>query len=293
MTISLTPSSFSVPSSLIISLANTFSVQNLSCSSFIGFTGFCSILGPSMLNISGVMGSSQITFTIAGFTSPSFQPNDFTFISSYDSFGFLIDQDTTTIKYSLGCIIPCKTCTSNSTACLSCYSNSNITSNIYFYSANFSCLASCPPGFYSSSSLACLSCSTTCLTCIQTSSNCASCNLNSSFPALNISGNVGTCLSSCPLYYYLSTSISPAQCVPCVIPCLACTALNTCLSCTAGYYYYNNGCSSTCPSNITIANTGARSCDACSPQCATCSGSISTCITCSSKAALYNGACVT
>jgi hypothetical protein len=80
-----------------------------------------------MLNISGVMGNSQITFTISGFTSPSFQPNDFTFLSSYDSSGFLIDQDTSTIKYSLACSIPCRTCTANSSACLSCYSNLNIT----------------------------------------------------------------------------------------------------------------------------------------------------------------------
>ena len=289
----VTPSAFITPRTLIVEMARSFTIQNLTCGSQTGFTAACSPLPPYSINISGTLGSSQMRFSISGFTSPTFAPSDYTFISSYDSNGFLIDQNTTTIIYAITCRIPCQSCTSNLTACLSCYTNTNITDNIYLFSLNNSCLTACPTGFFASVNLRCTSCSATCLTCISSSSNCTSCNASSAYPALNITGGSGACLSACPIFFYLSTSLSPSQCTPCVPPCLTCTSFTACLSCLPGSFFYNMTCSSKCPPNTTIANNGSWNCDACSPQCATCNGTISTCVTCSASAAFHQGSCVT
>jgi len=63
---------------------------------------------------------------MSGFTSPSQLPNDFTIVNSYDSSGFLIDQSSNIIKYSVRCTLPCRTCNSNLSSCLSCYNNTAI-----------------------------------------------------------------------------------------------------------------------------------------------------------------------
>ena len=260
LTLIVTPSIYASPQTYIVGMAASFTVLNLSCSSQIGFTAPCSPVGSSSINISGTLGSSQVQFSIAGFVSPVAAPSDFSFISSYDGSGFLMDQNTNTIRYSLTCQVPCKSCTSNASVCLGCYNNTAISlSNLYFASNN-SCLTSCPIGFYSNVNLVCVACSTTCLTCAASPSNCTSCNLTSTFPALNITSFTGVCLSACPTFYYLSTSLSPSQCTSCVPPCLSCSALNTCVSCTPGNYLSNQSCLTSCPSNVTIANNGSWTC---------------------------------
>lgn len=277
----------------MVSLATSFTPFNLTCGSQVGFSGNCTQVPPSGISVSGSLGSSQVSFSISGFTSPSYVPTDYTFLSSYDSFGYLIDQNTTTILYSLACPIPCKTCISNTSNCLSCYNNPNISlSNLYF-AGNYSCITSCPTGYYQSTSLICVACSTICLTCTASPSNCASCNSTSSYPALYFSNSTGTCMSTCPTYYYLTTSILPNQCTPCISPCYTCTGLNVCLSCVPNYFYYNLTCSLQCPSNISIANNITHNCDLCSSQCATCLGTVSSCTGCSSTAIQYNNACLT
>lgn len=208
-------------------MASSFSIQTLSCSSYIGFNGQCGTVGQSAVNItdsSGVIGSSQISFSVSGFTSPVYAPSDYSHITSYDSSGYLVDQDTSTIKYAILCQLPCKSCTSNISVCLSCYNNTSISANNLYYSLNNSCLSSCPTGFYASLDLICIACSSICLTCVSTTSNCASCNSTSPYPALNISNGVGTCLSACPTYYYLTTMTNPSQCTICVSPCSTCTS---------------------------------------------------------------------
>ena len=232
-------------------------------------------------------------FSVEGFTSPTFAPSDYTFLSSYDSSGFLIDQSTSNILYAINCIIPCRSCTSNTSACLSCYTNPNITSNIYLFSSNNTCLTGCPNSYYADNLYQCVACSSTCLTCFAASSNCTSCNTTSTYPALNLTGSSGVCLSNCPIYFYLSTSLTPTQCTPCVFPCLTCTSLLVCLSCAPTTYFYNMSCLASCPSGITIANNASWNCDACSSQCAQCVGTTSTCNGCSTTAALYQGTCVT
>ncbi len=271
-------------------MAHSFAIQTLTCSAQSGFSAPCTPQPPYSINITGGLISSQMQFSIGGFTSPSSAPSDYTFLSSYDSSGFRIDQSTNNILYAINCIIPCRSCTANTSACLSCYTDLAITNSIYHFAQNNSCLTGCPNGFYSfyaNSLYSCLACSATCLTCITASSNCTTCNTTSAFPALNLTGSSGVCLSNCPIYYYLSASLTPTQCTPCVFPCLTCTSLTACLSCVDNRFFYNMTCLPSCPTGITIANNGSWNCDACSSQCSKCINTTSTCDGCSSTAALY------
>lgn len=241
-------------------------------------------------------GTSQISLTVAGFTSPTVAPSDFTSITSFEQ-TYMIDQSSNYVKYNIECTLPCKTCTSNPSTCLSCYNISSINNLNLYFSVNSSCLSSCPNAYYATTALNCVPCLATCLTCFSVDSNCTSCNLTSSYPALNISGTAGSCLSACPLFYYLSKSATPPhQCIKCdntTYHCNTCTDINVCLSCIATYYFYNNTCIPSCPPDISIPNNGTWICDACSPQCATCKITINNCTSCSSSSAFYNGSCVT
>lgn len=217
LTVSLIPSANIIPKSFIVNLAASLTVNSLSCGSFIGFTGTCSVIGLSAVNISGTMGTSEMSFTISGFVSPSSPPNDFTILNSYDSLGFLIDQNSNTIKYSIACILPCRTCSSNTSSCLSCYNNLNISQFNIFNPFSNSCVVNCPQAtFTDTTTLICTSCSTTCLTCSLLSTNCTACNLTSPYPALNLSNFNGVCLPACPSKFYLSTRLFPTQCSLCV-----------------------------------------------------------------------------
>jgi hypothetical protein len=172
------------------------------------------------LNVTGILGTSKLTFSISGITSPMTLPIDYTIITSFDSGNNLIDQSSTDVRFGLSCALPCKTCNSNTSSCLSCYNNSNISQfNIYFPSNN-TCVASCPSAYFQdTSTLTCFLCGSTCLTCSSTNSNCTSCNSNSTYPALSITNYNGACLSACPTLFYLSNTTTPMKCVSCVPPC--------------------------------------------------------------------------
>ena len=180
---------------MLVQLASSFTVTTLTCSSFVGFTGTCADNGGGTVNVSGTLGLSQMNFSVSGFTSPSSAPSDYTIVSSFDDGGFLIDQDTNTVLYSIDCALPCKSCSpTDNTSCLSCYTDTGITSQIYFYSVNNTCLADCPGGYYISGT-SCAVCSGTCLTCSVISTNCTSCNTSSSTPLYSAGSCVATCSS--------------------------------------------------------------------------------------------------
>lgn len=122
-----------------------------------------------------------------------------------------------------------------------------------------------------------------------TADNCTSCKINSTLKYFFIStGNIGTCLSQCPTFYYPN---SLNNCASCETPCHDCTSKTNCVSCVSPFYMFNGSCTSQCPSGTTVPNDATRKCDLCSPICATCSGNINNCVTCSADAAFYNGSC--
>lgn len=214
-------------------------------------------------------------------------------VNSYDSGGYKIDEDTTNITFSVLCQLPCRTCSStNNSICQTCYTNTAISTYIYFYSVLSACYQSCPALTYTSG-FTCLNCNTQCNTCTGSATNCTSCVSNSSFPYLFINSSSGTCRNQCPTYYYPDTTSNPVLCILCVPPCSTCNSSSQCFSCVSLYYFYNNTCGTFCPTGTTLANNVTNNCDRCSTQCATCAGTVDTCITCSNSAAVYNFTCVT
>lgn len=288
--ITVTPSSRMVPSYMLVTVASSFTISTLSCTSW-----SCTTMSSNVIKINSITSTAQISFTITGITAPKSAPSDYTTVSSYDSGNYLIDQNTNTIIFSILCTMPCRTCSaSNSSSCVTCYTDTSITTSIYLYSTTTQCYSTCPSYTYPDSSIyKCVDCNSICLTCTGTSTNCTSCLSNSTYPYLFINSSVGTCRSQCPTYYYPDTSQNPIICVLCLSPCSTCTSSSQCTSCLSGWYFYNNTCSTNCPSGTTIPNNSTNTCDACSVQCAMCSVTVSTCIGCSSGAALYNGTCVT
>lgn len=208
----------------------------------------------------------------------------------------MIDQNSSFVKFSIFCNLPCKTCSStNKSACFSCYNNPSITSMKLYFSVGSQCVSSCSDGYYETASLTCIVCSGTCLTCSTVASNCTSCNQTSLYPALNLTNISGSCLSSCPLYFYLSKTSTPIQCLQCdsaTYHCSTCSSLNVCLSCIAGNYLYSGSCSPTCPATLSVPNNGTWACDICNSECATCEISVSNCTSCSASSAYYNGKCL-
>jgi hypothetical protein len=80
-----------------------------------------------------------MTFTISGFSSTATNPTSttYTIVNSFDSQGYQIDQSTRDILFYIQCIIPCKTCPTNSpNTCNSCYTNTSITNAIFYYATN-------------------------------------------------------------------------------------------------------------------------------------------------------------
>lgn len=200
----------------------------------------------------------------------------------------MIDQNTSFVIYNINCTLPCKTCTSSPTVCLSCYNISSVNTNNLYFSGNKTCLTVCPTGYYASTDLICIACSSTCLTCSIIGTNCTSCNLSSGYPALNITNYTGSCLTSCPNTFYLNKNATPAQCALCdstINHCYFCSDINVCTKCVAGFFLQNSQCVSSCLINVSLPNNSTWTCDNCSLQCATCSVSINNCTSCGVNAA--------
>jgi proprotein convertase subtilisin/kexin type 5 len=78
-------------------------------------------------------------------------------------------------------------------------------------------------------------------------------------------------------------------CNPCPFPCTSCSTPTICFTCFVSYYYYNFGCTLTCP-NITFPNNTL--CSPCSPSCLTCMLAHSTCTSCQPSLNFFNNTCM-
>ena len=98
-------------------------------------------------------------------------------------------------------------------------------------------------------------------------------------------------MSSCPLKTYRAYAI----CESCDVGCETCadSTSSGCLSCSEGFFYYNNTCNAGCPPDR-YANPISRVCEQCQPPCATCSQpNDQSCTSCRPGNFLLNGTCVT
>lgn len=290
--ISFTPTS-SVDGYAIVSLASSFSVQTLTCTS-VAFTGSCTQqANPNTIKVTGSFSLSSMTLSISGFTSPKQVPTDATVFTTYDSSDFIIDQSSDFIKFTLACNLPCRTCSTDRDTCTSCYNDTVITPSIYFNSLTSKCVTICDNGYYPDAiQLKCLQCNSICGNCTGSANNCTSCVSTSGFPYLNKTATTGTCLAQCDSGSYPNTNQNPTLCVPCVAPCVTCTTQTACLSCNSTTFLLGTSCVTTCTANTTVMNTATRTCDPCDPVCATCSQISSNCTSCAANTALHNGNCV-
>lgn len=269
----------------------------LSCSSFIDFSASCTSISSNSLKVSGSFNNSVMGFTVTGFTSPSFVPpsTTYTVLNSFDSSGFKIDESATTISFAIGCNLPCKTCSTNKSICLSCYQTTNVTTSVYYHASSSNCYTICPATTYNDINfLQCTLCNSNCLHCLNSATFCTRCFPNTTYPYLQISNSTQICVSGCQAGFFPNPSIDPITCTVCKPPCATCSTEDICLSCVSGYYYLGNTtCTTLCTPEVTIANNITNKCDPCDPICLKCTGSISSCTACNSPLVFYNGSCQT
>ena len=128
-------------------------------------------------------------------------------------------HDTSSSSTCLSCDANCLTCSEDDfDLCLTCPTNHYLHDTV-----DQKCYASCPPGFYSTSTFHCRPCASNCASCTSLSV-CVTC-------AESFYMHVGynQCLDQCPPKTYIL--ITPLRCVDCVDSnCLYCNQIN-CLAC--------------------------------------------------------------
>jgi hypothetical protein len=73
-----------------LTLANSFTINNLQCISFVDFSGSCNVSANNM-DIVGNFGYSVMSFSISGFNSPIAAPTDFTSLVTFNNNNFQLD----------------------------------------------------------------------------------------------------------------------------------------------------------------------------------------------------------
>lgn len=103
------------------------------------------------MNILGTFPLKGITtFEISGFKSGSTIPStNYIILNSFTSDGFQLDQSNDKVSFSLGCIMPCRTCDStNKSYCKSCYQNLTMNDKKLYDPVTNYCYSDCPDGYY-------------------------------------------------------------------------------------------------------------------------------------------------
>lgn len=181
---------------------------------------------------------------------------------------------TTSPSTCIPCDSTCKTCSTETTYCTSCYSPQILNS----YN-NCQDPPACPTGQYSDSSGICQPCNSNCTSCTTTSTKCTSCTTSyfvSSSICKPCNTNCQNCIgtstscSSCNEEYYLN---SDKKCASCLSPCKTCNNIEGCSSCKTGLY---------------LVGTTCLECDS---NCENCEGSSENCISCSDGMYLDGSAC--
>ena len=151
-------------------------------------------------------------------------------------------------------------------ACVDCAANQQV-----WY--NKLCLDACPDGYVKTVTGSCGKCSN---------------------PSLHYYNH--TCVTSCPskTYSAYNSYINQYECKSCYVGCDTCVdgTSSGCLSCSEGFFYFNNACNSGCPSDK-YANPKTMKCEQCQPPCVTCSQpNNQSCTSCPSGYFLLDGTCV-
>ncbi len=188
--------------------------------------------------------------------------------------------------------MPYRTCNANNTSlCTSCYSQTAITTRIYYDMFQSQSVSTFAPGkFINTVTSTCDLYNSNCLICVTSSTFCLSCNQSSSFKCLYINNATTPISQTCQLLYPNRMYPDPTQsllCINCNPPCFTCTTSTNCLSCVSETYFFNNTCSNTCATAYYIANSVTHNCNPCETACATCSILITNCTSCLSPLLIF------
>jgi proprotein convertase subtilisin/kexin type 5 len=264
-----------------LTFGTDFNISLIDCTNS-GFT--CSVVDRMVqLRINNLGNFSS--FSIKNLITSANSPSTSVAFATYSSTGYLIDQNSIII-WKAACSLPCKTCNSVTTQCLSCYTDQVLAqSRVLYFASNLTCVADCGDLYYRNyTTNVCLSCSSSCANCYNFS-YCTSCPSNQYFLASNTS-----CFQACPTGYFQKS----IYCIACTssLNCYTCTNELTCATCY-GRYLSQSQCLLTCPLLTTVPNSINYTCDACPANCSTCQLVSSTvvCLSCS-NGLLDNGTCV-
>lgn len=265
---------------LTITMPSEYNTAAMSCSSVVGVASFACTNSSNIIKIMGTSYLTTITVVIAGLFNPSVATSGLFSISSYDSNNNVVDSSTANLKYATPCTLPCRSCTSTVTQCLSCYTAAalqSVVSNQKFLSQG-TCLTACNSSAFSDSNSICYACSSNCSTCSQVSTNCTSCPPSLQYLLAN------TCYATCPDGSYPDNPTN--TCLACTNNCSTCSSATVCLSCVSNHYLNNTSCLTSCPALFYASN---QVCYPCASNCASCD--VTGCLTCSTNFYLYSGVC--
>jgi hypothetical protein len=97
----------------------------MACGAITGVAGaFCTI-SSGVVKVSGTSFQTSITVDLNGLVNPSASTSSFFSVRTYDASNNDIDSASTNYKYSVPCTLPCRSCTTTLTSCLSCYTSDN------------------------------------------------------------------------------------------------------------------------------------------------------------------------
>lgn len=154
----ITPSTRIAPSYLEITFPASFSTSGLSCS-----TWDCTLLANSLIRVNAAT-ASEMGITITGLIAPNEEPTQYVRIRSFTAAGDKIDESINDVIFSAKCDLPCRTCSStNTSSCLTCYSNTDISVEVLLHDAGDFCYEVCPDSTYENTlGTKCLDCSSVC-----------------------------------------------------------------------------------------------------------------------------------
>ena len=199
--------------------------------------------------------------------------------------GYLLDIDsicrlTCSLPNYIGVNNLCQKCTSNCATCSASLSNCTACLSPFLYiQSNHTCVAACPPRYFSNAGLTCDLCEPPCLTCLSVS-RCLSC-----VSAYYLYDN-SSCTQNCPN----GTLATVDTCQLCSPTCATCAnSIATCTSCSSPLIFYQNQCLTDCPALTYPYN---QTCTTCIDPCVTCAASPSLCLSCTPGKFLLANSCV-
>lgn len=191
-------------------------------------------------------------------------------MSTFDSSGYIIDtvdptSQATKLTFLETCHLPCRTCTSNLSECLTCYSFLIDGADYSTYN-NISkkCGSDCGLQYFKQSDGLCASCPTNCKVCLN-STICQTCMDNYVLRS-------DVCVAGCPERYYNSSG----KCLQCDVSCYNCSVISTnCTSCLGpqGIVFDNISLLYSCKNCVDMGkyyNEETKLCVVCQPPCLKC-----------------------